>query len=295
MKKLCLLLSVIATISLVSGCKSGTKTETASGEAEKEGNKIAALKETPAPEVTPSPNVTSFDFDMPELDLKPSEVYDSVPVPTIEFDMPDLELNKAETYGSVQSVDLGEFNISFDAEDAEKLKDLDAAEWQELATKQVTLFESLTAEFQSRGLAVTVDNEGGTISLDSAVLFGGDSAELSQDGKDFLDKFVAAYTAVAYNESFDGFIGKVMVEGHIAPVTGTTYEGGMPLSTQRATNVKDYCLSEDTGISADYITKLETQMEAVGLSNSIPVTDEAGNVDIPASRRVSFRFLVQID
>lgn len=294
MKKLCLLLSVVATITLVSGCNnSGTKSETASGEAEKEGNKIAALKESPAPE--DSSDATSFDFDMPELDLKPEETYDSASVPTIEFKMPDLDLEKAETYGSVQSVDVGDYNISFDAEDVEKLKDLDASQWQALAEKQVNLFESLTTEFQSQGLSVTVDTEGGTISLDSAVLFGGDSAELSQEGKDFLDKFVAAYTAVAYNESFDGFIGKVMVEGHIAPVTGTTYEGGMPLSTQRATNVKDYCLSEDTGISADYITKLEAQMEAVGLSNSIPITDEAGNVDIPASRRVSFRFLIQID
>lgn len=66
--------------------------------------------------------------------------------------------------------------------------------------------------------------------MDSTVLFGGDSADLTNEGKEFLNKFVKAYTSIIYNEKYDGFISKTMVEGHIAPVSGTTYEGGIPLS-----------------------------------------------------------------
>lgn len=132
----------------------------------------------------------------------------------------------------------------------------------------------------------------GEIAMDATVLFGGDSAELTSEGREFLNKFLKAYTSIIYNEKYDGFIAKTMVEGHIAPVSGTTYEGGMPLSEKRAENVKNYCLSGETGVDT---SKLAPTLETVGYSQSRPVYDADGNVDIEASRRVSFRFIVNID
>lgn len=162
----------------------------------------------------------------------------------------------------------------------------------EIAEKKSDLYDDLYNEFEENGISVQINRSTGEIAMDSTVLFGGDSAELTNDGKDFLNKFVKAYTSIIYNEKYDGFISKTMVEGHIAPVSGTTYEGGLPLSEKRAENVKNYCLSDSVGVDT---TKLAATMETIGYSQSKPVYDSDGNVDFDASRRVSFRFIVNLD
>ena len=320
MKKICLLLSVISAITMLSGCEKqapGQETEPTTAQEElamvsdktfenQENSSTIEVIDTTKPfQISPIEPVTVSpgrfelegigDFD---IDLSDITIYDKIETPQFkmgEIGDFDIDLSDIPVYDTVQPVDFGDFNINFNVDDIEKLKQMDETELQAIAAKQMNLFGNLQSQFQSRGLAVSVDPVNGTLSLDSAVLFGGDSAYLSQEGKDFLDRFMTAYTTVAYDRLFDGFVAKVMVEGHIAPIAGTTYEGGMPLSTQRATNVRDYCLSEEIGLSADKIAKLEEQLEAVGLSNSCPVRDADGNVDIPASRRVSFRFIIQID
>lgn len=83
-----------------------------------------------------------------------------------------------------------------------------------------------------------------------------------------------------------------MIEGHTAPVSGSTYESGLPLSEQRANNVKNYCVSSETGVDT---SKLAANLEATGLSNSKPVYDNSGKVDMAASRRVSFRFIINLE
>ncbi|MBO5783632.1 MAG: hypothetical protein J6R33_01540, partial [Clostridia bacterium] len=82
------------------------------------------------------------------------------------------------------------------------------------------------------------------------------------------------------------FVAKTMVEGHIAPVAGVSFDGGMPLSMQRADNVKNYCATQSADLAA--------AMESVGYSNSKPITDANGQVDMDASRRVSFRFIIDL-
>ena len=174
--------------------------------------------------------------------------------------------------------------IDTDAIDEETMK--------EIAEKKADLYDDLYNEFKANGISVQINRATGEIAMDATVLFGGDSAELTSEGKEFLNKFLKAYTSIIYNEKYDGFIAKTMVEGHIAPVSGTTYEGGMPLSEKRAENVKNYCLSGETGVDT---SKLAPTLETVGYSQSRPVYDADGNVDIEASRRVSFRFIVNID
>lgn len=174
--------------------------------------------------------------------------------------------------------------IDADSMDEETIK--------EIAEKKEDLYDDLYNEFKANGISVQINRSTGEIAMDSTVLFGGDSAELTDEGKDFLNKFLKAYTSIIYNEKYNGFISKTMIEGHIAPVSGTTYEGGMPLSEKRAENVKDYCLSGETGVDT---SKLAPTLETVSYSQSRPVYDADGNVDIEASRRVSFRFIVNID
>ena len=166
------------------------------------------------------------------------------------------------------------------------------AQLEGVLNKKNDLFDDLAAAFKAEGINVTVNKENGEIALDSSVLFGGDSAELTADGKAFLNKFIKAYVAVAFSEKYEGFISKTMVEGHTAPLQDSTYASGLQLSEDRALNVKDYCLSAETGVD---VSKLNNALENVGYSNSKPIYNEDGSVNLAACRRVSFRFIVDVD
>ena len=80
-----------------------------------------------------------------------------------------------------------------------------------------------------------------------------------------------------------------MVEGHTAPVGNSSYEEGLPLSEERAAVVKNYCLS-----LTEYALQ-DGDLEDIGYSNSKPIKDKDGKVDMAASRRVSFRFIINLD
>lgn len=170
--------------------------------------------------------------------------------------------------------------------------DIDDEKIKEIAEKKEDLFNDLKTEFEKEGINASINKATGEIALDTTVLFAGDSADVTPQGKEFLNKFLKAYENVVYNEKYDGFISKTMIEGHVAPVGKTTYEGGMPLSEQRAENVKKYCLSNESGINN---TEFAKTLETKGYSQSKPVYNSDGEVDYEASRRVSFRFIVNVD
>lgn len=159
--------------------------------------------------------------------------------------------------------------------------------------KKDILAEMVTA-FEEEGISIVVDKETGDISMDSTVIFGGDSAVLSEEGKAFLKKFIKAYTSIIFSDEYADLVSKTVIEGHIAPIPGSTYESGLPLSKERAANVMNYCLSEEAGLSAEYIDMLKSNIEMVGLSLNKPVYDANGEIDLDASRRVTFRFVIDI-
>ena len=186
------------------------------------------------------------------------------------------------TYGDRNWAKIGDYLVE---EQAEELENISEDKMTEIVAKKDDLLGDLVSAFETAGVNVTVNTETGEMAMDSSVLFGGDSDALTDDGKAVLDKFVTAYTSVINNEKYNGFVSKTMVEGHVAPVTGDTYEDGLPLSESRANNVKDYCVT--AGLSAD-------ALQSVAYSNSRPVKDADGNVDMAASRRVSFRFMINL-
>lgn len=173
-----------------------------------------------------------------------------------------------------------------------ELDELSDTQLEAIVEKKENLMEDLAKTFGDAGIKVIVDEKTGELAMDSSVLFGGDSSVLTAEGKDFLNKFIDVYTSIVFSEKYEGFVSKTMVEGHTAPVSGGTYESGLPLSEERANNVKDYCVSSETGVDT---SKLASNLEAVGYSNSKPIMDADGNVDMTASRRVSFRFIVNLE
>ena len=194
-----------------------------------------------------------------------------------------------DTYSDRNKYELNEYLTE---DQTGKLDELSDSQLEAIVEKKENLMEDLAKAFNDAGIKVTVDEKTGELAMDSSVLFGGDSAVLTEEGKAFLNKFVNAYTSIVFSDKYEGFVSKTMVEGHTAPVSGSTYESGLPLSEQRANNVKDYCVSSETGVDT---SKLASALEAIGYSNSKPVKDENGNVDMAASRRVSFRFIINLE
>lgn len=165
------------------------------------------------------------------------------------------------------------------------LGELSESELSALAEKKKNLFNELEAAFEAAEIAVAMDVQSGEMKIDTAVLFGGNSAEVTAAGKAFLDKFITAYSSVIEKKDYEGFVERTVVEGHTAPLEGSTYESGLSLSQMRADNVKQCVLS---------IKDIDA-LEAVGYSNSKPVYDQNGEVDLSGSRRVSIRFIINSD
>ena len=178
------------------------------------------------------------------------------------------------------------------ADQSGKMNSLTEDELEEIVEKKDNLLDELATAFANEGIKVTINREYGELLIDSSVIFGGDSAELTADGKAFLNKFLKAYTSIVFSSKYENFVLKTVVEGHTAPLANSTYESGLPLSQQRADVVKDYCLSAETGVDT---AKLAGALEAIGYSNSKPIHDANGDVDMNASRRVSFKFLINLD
>lgn len=173
-----------------------------------------------------------------------------------------------------------------------KLDSLTDEELEAIVEKKDNLLSELATAFANEGIKVTIDEEYGELIIDSSVIFGGDSAELTAEGKAFLNKFLKAYTSIVFSSKYENFILKTVVEGHTAPLQNSTYESGLPLSQQRADVVKNYCVSSETGVDT---TKLAQALDAVGYSNSKPIHDANGKIDMNASRRVSFKFIINLD
>lgn len=165
-------------------------------------------------------------------------------------------------------------------------------EIKQIAGKKADLFDDLYKAFQEEGINATINRGTGEIALDSTVLFGVAQSEISEEGKAFLQKFMGVYTSVVFGEKYADFVSKILVEGHTD--TDGSYELNKQLSQDRADSVKAYCLSPECGVDAQYAAVLQTMLEATGYSYDKPIYDVNGQIDMAASRRVSFRFVINV-
>ena len=159
--------------------------------------------------------------------------------------------------------------------------------------KKEEIIKKVVNLLKEKNLDVMIDAVTGEIILNSSILFGTDSAEVSDQGKELLQKFTEAYASVMCGKEYSDFISKIIVEGHTD--TDGDYEYNKKLSLERATNVMNVCLSDEVNISDEAREELKNCVEAAGCSYDRPIMDESGNVDMEASRRVTFRFMINID
>lgn len=164
---------------------------------------------------------------------------------------------------------------------------LSEKEIEDLAEKRADLFDDLYAAFQAEGIDATINRANGEIALGATILFDVNESTISGNGKILLKEFMQVYTGVVFSEEYEDFVSRIVVEGHTD--TSGSQEWNQQLSLERAESVMDYCLSEDCGTDSD---SLQSMMEAVGYGYDKPVYNEDGEVDMEASRRVSFKFVV---
>ena len=177
-------------------------------------------------------------------------------------------------------------------EDAMKLQDMGADKLAALLAKKADLLTDLAAAFEAAGLSVSINKESGEITMDASVLFPVDGYEVSEEGKELLKKFMSVYCSVVFDEKYAGFVSKIMVEGHTD--SDGDYDYNLTLSQNRADSVKNFCLSADCGVDA-YTAQLTEMLQAIGCASDYPVLDASGNENKAASRRVAFRFLINLD
>ena len=161
-----------------------------------------------------------------------------------------------------------------------------------IAEKKADLFDDLYNAFQEKDIKATINRRTGEIALDSTVLFDVNESDISAEGKSFLKEFMEVYISVVFSDKYEKFVSKIMVEGHTD--TSGSYELNQKLSQARADSVKAYCLSDECGVDAAHSDTLKQMLEAIGYSYDKPVYDNQGEVDMDASRRVSFTFVVNI-
>lgn len=178
-------------------------------------------------------------------------------------------------------------------EDISKLENMDQEKLEQIVEKKADLLHDLAAAFADKGINATIDETTGEIILDSSVLFPVAGYNVSAQGKALLKEFMGVYTSVVFDEKYDGFVSKIMVEGH-TDSTGD-YDENTVLSENRANAVRDFCLSADCGIDSAYTDKLDDMLTAVGYSCDKLIFDSEGKEDMAASRRVCFRFIINLE
>lgn len=193
-----------------------------------------------------------------------------------------------------ENIKMEEIDISVDSvemSDASKFDKLTDEQKLKLKEQYAVVIYDIKTGFESAGFDVDVNESTGEVAVDAAVLFASDEYEVTNEGEDFLKDFLGVYVPVITKHS--DFIANVMVEGHTD--TEGNYDYNMELSKKRAGSVLNCCKSDKSGLGSKDLSTVTSKFKAVGRSYDNPVYGDDGKVDMAASRRVTFRFIVNLD
>ena len=121
--------------------------------------------------------------------------------------------------------------------------------------------------------------------MDNNVLFALDKSKLTDEGKAYLDQFLAAYVPVISGAIEEGKVSTIVVEGYTDSAGDEAYN--LKLSEERAQTVADY-------IKAGY-PELANVIEVVGNGENNLILDGEGEEDAAASRRVEVRYVLKTE
>lgn len=174
----------------------------------------------------------------------------------------------------------------------ESLANMNTATMSTVVETRNDVMAKLKSAFKKADIDVNINETTGEIVMDTNVLFGYDSSELSEEGKKYINRFMGVYSSVILDDSLKDTISEVRFEGHTD--SNGTYDYNLELSQKRAEAVEAYCLNSDTTKMSENQKKRLNQIgTAKGYSFSDPVYDENGKEDEEASRRVAIKFYIK--
>ena len=160
---------------------------------------------------------------------------------------------------------------------------------EQLVGLKTRLISSLSSALKAGNISASVDPANGSIALESDVLFESGEYELTERGKEFVDRFLPVYLDVLFSDEYKGYVSEIIIEGHTDSDGG--YLDNLELSQQRALAVASYVLgTECQAISADVKNELRPVVTVNGRSYSDRIFSADGTEDKEASRRVVFKF-----
>jgi outer membrane protein OmpA-like peptidoglycan-associated protein len=162
---------------------------------------------------------------------------------------------------------------------------LTEAQISDLLTTHRNVMEDLQEALQDT--EIDLDTVTGRVTMDASVLFAPDSADLNPTGLAAIEEFFALYASVILSDAHAENIAEIVIEGHTAPTTTGTEESHQRFSELRAENVAQHILS--------LYPQLDGMITTMGMSYHFPVRDAGGTIDLPASRRVVFRFILNVN
>ena len=160
-------------------------------------------------------------------------------------------------------------------------KDLNESDLEDLAAAKKNILEELKKALDAAGIKAEIDTVSGKVSLDATFLFATNSSEVSAEGKDYLNRFIDAYTSVVLGADYAEYISNIIIEGHTD--TSGSYMLNQTLSEDRANAVASHCIARSSALADIIKTK--------GCSYDYPVYNIDGSVNMDKSRRVTFSFV----
>ncbi|MED3906196.1 flagellar motor protein MotB [Geobacillus thermodenitrificans] len=100
------------------------------------------------------------------------------------------------------------------------------------------IIRALTEAFKQSNMTIEIDQQTGAIRFPGSILFESDSAEISPEGKKFLQQFIPKYMGILLQDRFQNEISSIIIEGHTD--RNGTYMYNMSLSQRRAYAVLEY-------------------------------------------------------
>lgn len=152
--------------------------------------------------------------------------------------------------------------------------------------------QRLKEELEKQGLPLNIDANTAQVKISNVELFDLNSYELSEGGKEYLNKFFPEYiNTLLQNENVRNNLQHIVVEGHTdshsfygAKTEEEQFLKNMNLSIMRARSVADYLFTTD--YDKRYTKDLTKLIIIEGKSFTEPVLNAENKEDYDASRRV---------
>lgn len=163
---------------------------------------------------------------------------------------------------------------------------------------QYQITEKIANELAKNNIDVEVDKFSGTIKISDLELFALNSAELSDNGKAYMSKFVPVYfDTIMKDPKIKSGISKIIIQGH---TDSQTYSGAkseeekyfknMDLSLRRASSVAEFIVYSNYKDKKSYEKDLFKMLSVEGKGPSEPVIID-GIEDYAKSRRVELKLM----